>query len=197
MNDNNDEKGIQSIDWSAFDLDEPANNETSSGQLDEDLDTPVKLKSLKAPTEMLAQAPSRPRMLEYLTDYRRAKISKEEYLIQLKDYAKTQTTILRNQLEATVSAHQTLTKASLNAVRDKVRAWAKQIQSVTDLSVQDIVTKAVTKAAETADQALKQLASMNNPHPMVQNRAMKAVIDTLNRTIANIEAGVSRSTGSS
>jgi len=183
------EKKEGAIDWSEFKIERVDKEDNPTGQLDADLKTPVKITDIPAPNTLVAGAPDKPKMMEYLTSYQSAKITKKQYLEQLKSYAESKTLIFKDQLERTIEAHKILTEASLQGVHEKIRAWAQDITVVTDLSLQDSITKAIGRAAEIANSALKNLAKMDNPHPAVQQTAMKSVIETMERTVANIKSG--------
>jgi hypothetical protein len=190
-------RGQPAIDWENFQLEPIKEAEKSTGQVDADLETPVKIKDIDPPKDLTVGVPNKPKMMEYLTNYQSAKISKTQYLQELKAYAGAQTEIFKDQLEKTIAANKVLTEASLRGVHEKIRAWAQEITVVTDLSLQSTITRSITRAAEIADDALKNLAHMKNPHPMVQQHAMKSVVDTMQKTITNIQSGGAEIKGNS
>jgi len=177
------------IDWGAFDLQETKQKTQSTGTIDDTLDTPVKLKNIPAPVDLMANAPDRPKMTQYLTNYQAAKISKQEYLNQLKAYAGAQTLILKDQLEKTMTAHAALTEASLQGVHEQVRVWAQEITAVTDLSLQSTFARSVEKSMKIAQEAMDRMARIKNPHPLIQQQGMKAIMTNLDKTINNIQTG--------
>ncbi|MBM9518743.1 hypothetical protein JWG39_02780 [Desulforhopalus vacuolatus] len=187
-NTNNNENG--DIDWNQFlPQTQQAPQEPASPSIDPDMPTAARVTVPTAPTELDTNIPDKPKMMQYLTNYKAAKISQNEYVTQLKHYAKAHTEIMKDQLQKTVQANAALSESSLRGVHEKIRAWAQEITAVTDLSMQNTISKSIEKASEIANESVSTIAKMKNPHPLIQQKAIDCILDTMTKTVDNIKAG--------
>lgn len=187
------EKSDDSVNWDEFDLgflgkeSEPSSTvDLNSDSIDSDLETPVNVSSIKTPNNLMTTVPEKPSMLQTLTNYQAGKIQKSLYLEQLKAYAAGQTKIFAHRVSKTVEAHENLTQAALEGIREKIKVWGKEIMAATDLSMQETVSRGLVHASETANQAFTKLAKLNAPKVIVQP-AMEGVVKVMQKTVDNIQ----------
>ncbi|SMD05948.1 hypothetical protein SAMN02746065_12642 [Desulfocicer vacuolatum DSM 3385] len=195
---NNNEK--ESVNWDEFDfsfLDSDGQSDNTSGygssKTDGNSEDVMGMSFPHSPGDLKTVMPEKPSIMEALTNFQSGKINKSLYLDQLKIYADGQIQIFADRVEKTVEAHQNLSQAALDNIREKIKLWGKEIMAATDLSLQKTVSQGVLRASEIANKALTELAGMNAPDIIVKP-AMKGVIDQMQKTIANVqhrEVGIS------
>lgn len=192
----------ESVNWDEFDFsflnsDDKSDKTSEYGpsKADGSSEDVMRMSFPHSPGDLKTVMPEKPSIMEALTNFQSGKINKSLYLDQLKIYADGQIQIFADRVEKTVEAHQNLSQAALENIREKIKLWGKEIMAATDLSMQETVSQGVLRASEIANKAMTELAKMNAPQIIVKP-AMKGVIDQMQKTISNIqhrEVGISKS----